>query len=46
MQIEAGVEDSPENFQADIVRMGGGTNVAELTKKHTECAAAAVDWLG
>ena len=45
MQIEAGVEDSPENFQADIVRMGGGTNVAELTKKHTECAAAAVDWL-
>lgn len=45
MQIEAGVEDSPENFQADIVRMGGGTNVPELTKKHTECAAAAVDWL-
>lgn len=45
MQIEAGVEDSPENFAADIVRMGGGTNVPELTKKHTECAAAAVDWL-
>ncbi len=45
MQIEAGVEDSPENFAEDIVRMGGGTNVAELTKKHTENAAAAVDWL-
>lgn len=45
MQIEAGVEDSPENFQADIVRMGGGTNVEELTKKHTENAAAAIDWL-
>lgn len=45
MQIAAGVEDSPENFQADIVRMGGGTNVEELTRKHTECAAAAIDWL-
>ena len=45
MQIEAGVEDSPENFAEDIVRMGGGTNIAELTQKHTENAAAAVDWL-
>ena len=45
MQIDAGVEDSPENFAADIERMGGGTNVPELTKKHTENAAAAVDWL-
>lgn len=45
MQIEAGVEDSPENFQADIVRMGGGSNVDALTQKHTENAAAAVDWL-
>lgn len=45
MQIEAGVEDSPENFANDIVRMGGGTNVPELTQKHTENAAAAVDWL-
>ena len=44
-QIEAGVEDSPENFAEDIVRMGGGTNIPELTKKHTENAAAAVDWL-
>lgn len=45
MQIEAGVEDTPENFADDIVRMGGGTNIAELTKKHTENAAAAIDWL-
>ena len=45
MQIDAGVEDSPENFQQDIVRMGGGTNIPELTKKHTECAAEAIDWL-
>ncbi|MGI5967898.1 MAG: FAD-dependent oxidoreductase, partial [Anaerotruncus rubiinfantis] len=45
MQIDAGLEDSPENFAADIVRMGGGTNVEELTRKHTENAAAAIDWL-
>ncbi|MEG1191898.1 MAG: FAD-dependent oxidoreductase [Clostridia bacterium] len=45
MQIAAGLEDSPENFAADIERMGGGTNVKELTQKHTENATAAVDWL-
>lgn len=45
MQIDAGVEDSPENFAEDLVRMGGGSNVEELTRKHTENAAAAVDWL-
>lgn len=45
MQIDAGVEDSPENFQQDIMRMGGGTNIPELTQKHTENAAAAIDWL-
>lgn len=45
MQLDAGLEDSPENFAEDIVRMGGGTNVPELTRKHTENAAAAVDWL-
>jgi len=45
MQIDAGKEDSPENFAADIERMGGGTNIPELTKKHTENAAAAVNWL-
>lgn len=45
MQIDAGKVDSPENFAADIVRMGGGTNVVELTQKHTEMAAAAVNWL-
>ncbi len=45
MQKDAGLEDSPENFAEDIVRMGGGSNVPELTQKHTENAAAAVDWL-
>lgn len=45
MQIDAGKVDSPENFAADIERMGGGTNIPELTRKHTENAAAAVDWL-
>lgn len=45
MQKDAGVEDSPENFLNDIVRMGGGTNIEELTRRHTERAAAAIDWL-
>lgn len=45
MQKEAGVEDSPEDFIADIERMGGGLNVPELTRKHVENAAAAVDWM-
>lgn len=45
MQKDAGVEDSPEMFQDDILRMGGGTNVPELTKKHTEVSASAIDWL-
>ncbi len=45
MQKDAGVEDTPENFAADIVRMGGGTNVPELTKKHTEMAPAAIELL-
>lgn len=45
MQKDAGVEDSPENFAADIVRMGGGTNIPELTKKHTEMAPAAIELL-
>ena len=40
MQKDAGVEDSPENFLNDIVRMGGGTNIEELTRRHTERAAA------
>ena len=45
MQKDAGVEDSPENFAQDIVRMGGGTNIKELTEAHTNHAAAAVDFL-
>lgn len=45
MQQEAGVEDSPEDFIADIERMGGGRNIPELTQKHVENAAAAVDWM-
>ena len=34
-------------FDACFLRglLGGGTNVVELTKKHTENAAAAIDWL-
>lgn len=45
MQKDAGVEDSPENFAQDIIRMGGGTNTKELTEAHTNHAAAAIDFL-
>ncbi len=45
MQAAAGIEDSEENFIADIERMGGGINVPELTAKHVSKAAAAVDWM-
>lgn len=45
MQKDAGVEDSPENFAQDILRMGGGSNNPILTKTHTEHAADAIDWL-
>ncbi len=45
MQVAAGIEDTEENFIDDIVRMGGGINVPELTAKHVSKAAAAVDWM-
>ena len=45
MQEAAGIEDTEENFIADIERMGGGINVPELTAKHVSKAAAAVDWM-
>ena len=45
MQQEAGVEDSPGNFEQDIVRMGGGTNIKILTEAHTLRAAEAIDFL-
>ena len=45
MQIDAGVEDSEENFIADIDKMGGGMNIPELTVKHVSKAAEAVDWI-
>ena len=45
MQKDAGFEDSPENFAADIMRMGGGTNIEELTTTHVNNAVAAVEWV-
>ncbi len=45
LQKDAGIEDSPENFAADILRMGGGANIQELTKTHVENAVAAVEWV-
>ncbi len=45
MQKAAGIEDTPEKFMADIKSMGGGLNIPELTKKHVDNSAAAVDWM-
>ncbi len=46
IQKEAGIEDSPEQFYADFVRLSGGEdfNVA-VAKKHTERSGEAIDWL-
>lgn len=45
MQEEAGIVDDPANFAADMLRMGGGTNIEELTITHVNNAVAAVDWV-
>ena len=45
MQAEANVVDTPEDFYNDIIRMGGGINVEELTRKHVAVAADAIDWM-
>ena len=45
LQKDAGIEDSPENFAADILRMGGGANIQELTTTHVNNAVAAVEWV-
>lgn len=45
MQKDADVEDTPELFYEDIERLGGDIFIPELTKKHVESSAAAVDWM-
>ncbi|HHZ01401.1 MAG TPA: FAD-dependent oxidoreductase [Tissierellia bacterium] len=45
MQKDAGVEDTPELFYEDIKRLGGDIFIPELTRKHVEKSAEAVDWI-
>jgi len=45
MQKDAGVEDNPDLFYEDIKRIGGEIFIPELTRKHVEMSAAAVDWM-
>lgn len=47
IQEENGIEDSPEAFYADVVRLGGGESELnpELSKAHGEKSGAAIDWL-
>ena len=47
IQEENGIEDSPEAFYADVVRLGGGESELnpELSKAHCEKSGVAIDWL-
>jgi uncharacterized protein with FMN-binding domain/succinate dehydrogenase/fumarate reductase flavoprotein subunit len=46
IQKEFGVDDSPEQFYADFVRLSGGEDFnTEIAKVHTERSGAAIDWL-
>ena len=46
IQKENGVEDTPEQFYADIVAFGGeGEFNPDLARTHTERAKDAIDWL-
>lgn len=46
IQKEMGVEDSPEQFYADFVRLSGGEDFnTEIAKIHTERSGPAIDWL-
>lgn len=46
IQEEANVEDSPEQFYEDFIRLSGGEDFnKEIAKKHTERSGEAIDWL-
>lgn len=46
IQKEKGVEDTPEQFYADFVRLSGGEDFnTEIAKIHTERSGPAIDWL-
>ncbi|MFZ7126555.1 MAG: flavocytochrome c [Desulfobacterales bacterium] len=44
LQRQAGVEDSPERFEADMVRAGLGLNHPRLVRVLAEEAAGAIEW--
>ncbi|MDD4081154.1 MAG: FAD-dependent oxidoreductase [Eubacteriales bacterium] len=46
IQSEMGVEDTPEQFYADFVRLSGGEDFnTEIARIHTERSGPAIDWL-
>ena len=46
IQKEAGIEDSPEQFYADFVRLGGEDNMnREIAMVHANKSGPAIDWL-
>ena len=44
-QRDAGIEDLPERFIADLVRTGGPTDCPQLLRRLAETSAATVEWL-
>lgn len=44
-QRDAGIEDSPERFIADLVRTGGPTDCPQLLRRLAETSAVTVEWL-
>jgi fumarate reductase flavoprotein subunit len=44
-QRDAGIEDSPERFIADLARTGGPTDCPQLLKRLAETSATTVEWL-
>ena len=46
VQKKAGIEDTPELFYGDFIRLGGEENInTEIAHAHAERSGAAVDWL-
>jgi fumarate reductase flavoprotein subunit len=44
-QREAGIEDDPDRFYADLMAISGGSDCPELVRRLVDTSAATVEWL-
>ena len=44
-QRESGIEDSPEQFYQDLMKISGGSDCPELVRRMTDVSAETVEWL-